>query len=104
MNKRARRYLKVLKAASTCPFVIEWGGSRVLSVKKGFAAAAKRAGIKNITPHILRHTAASWMAMAGVPMFEISRYLGHSDTRVTERRYAKLSPEYLRKAAKALDF
>lgn len=104
MNKRARRYLKVLKAASTCPYVIEWAGSRVLSIKKGFAASARRAGIKNITPHILRHTAASWMAMASVPMFEISRYLGHSDTRVTERRYAKLSPEYLRKAAKALDF
>lgn len=104
MNKRARRYLLVLKAASTCPFVIEWGGTRVLSIKKGFAAAARRAGIKGITPHVLRHTAASWMAMAGVPMFEISRYLGHSDTRVTERRYAKLSPEYLRKAAKALDF
>lgn len=104
MNRRAYRYLRVLEAGATSPHVIEWAGHRVLSIKKGFASAARKAGIKNVTPHILRHTAASWMAMGAVPMFEISRYLGHSDTRVTERRYAKLSPEYLRSAAKALDF
>lgn len=104
MNRRAYRYLRVLQAAATSPYVIEWGGDRVRSVKKGFAAACERAGISGVTPHVLRHTAASWMAMAAIPMFDISRYLGHSDTRVTERRYAKLSPEYLRTAAKALDF
>lgn len=104
MNRRARRYLKVLEAAATCPHVIEWGGHKVLSVKKGFAAAARAAKLKSVTPHTLRHTAASWMAQRGVPMFEISKYLGHSDTRITERRYAHLSPEYLRSASKVLDW
>lgn len=104
MTNRAYRYLRVLHAARTCNHVIEWGGHRVYSVKKGFAAAAVRAGLSDITPHILRHTAASWMAEADVPMFDISRYLGHSDTRVTERRYAKLSPSHLRRAASALDW
>ena len=89
-------------AQATCAHVIEWGGHRVLSIKKGFHAACERAGLEGITPHTLRHTAASWMAMAAVPMFEISKYLGHSDTRITERRYAHLSPEYLRTAAKSL--
>lgn len=102
INRRAYRYLRVLRAQATCDHVIEWGGHRVLSIKKGFAAAVARAGLFNVTPHTLRHTAASWMAMDGVPMFEISKYLGHSDTRITERRYAHLSPEYLQKAAKAL--
>lgn len=104
INRRARRYLKVLKAAATCPHVIEWGGHRVLSIKKGFAAAAKAAKLKNVVPHTLRHTSASWMAQSGVPMFEISKYLGHSDTRITERRYAHLSPDYLRSASKVLDW
>lgn len=104
INRRAYRYLRVLQAASTSPYVIEWAGQPVKSIKKGFASACRHAGISDITPHVLRHTAASWLAMAGVPMFDISRYLGHSDTRVTERRYAKLSPEYLRTAAKALDW
>jgi integrase len=57
-----------------------------------------------VTPHILRHTAASWMAEGGVDMFRISRFLGHSDTKVTERRYAKLHPDFLADAAEALDF
>lgn len=104
MNKRAKRYLRVLREAATCNHVIEWGGHRVLSIKKGFKACAERAGVKGVTPHVLRHTAASWLAMAGVPMFDISRYLGHSDTRVTERRYAHLSPEHLRRAAEVLDW
>lgn len=102
MTDRAYRYLRVLKAGAQSNYVIEWGGHRVRSVKKGFAAAATRAGLSDITPHILRHTAASWMAEADVPMFDISRYLGHSDTRITERRYAKLSPSHLKRAAGAL--
>lgn len=104
MNKRALRYLRVLNEAKTCNHVIEWGGHRVLSIKKGFKAACVRAGLEGITPHILRHTAASWMAESGVDMFRISRYLGHSDTKVTERRYAKLHPDFLSDAADALDF
>jgi integrase len=104
MNKRARRYLRVLEAAATCPHVIEWGGHRVLSIKKGFRAACVRAGLTGVTPHTLRHTAASWLAMSGVPMFDISKYLGHSDTRVTERNYAHLSPEHLRDAASKLEW
>lgn len=104
INKRAARYLRVMKALATCNHVIEWGGHRVLSIKKGFAAACAKAKLKDVTPHVLRHTAASWMAMSGVPMFEISKYMGHSDTRITERRYAHLSPDYLRRAAKVLDW
>lgn len=104
MTRRAYLYLRVLKAAAQSDYVIEWGGHRVRSVKKGFAAAAERAGLPDVTPHILRHTAASWMAEADVPMFDISRYLGHSDTRITERRYAKLSPSHLKRAAKALNW
>lgn len=104
MNRRTRRYLKVLEASATCPYVIEWGGHQVLSVKKGFAAASKRAGITGITPHVLRHTAASWMAEEGVDMFRISKFLGHTNSKITEERYAKLHPNFLADAADALDF
>lgn len=104
MTRRAYRYLRVLHAGRTCDHVIAWGDHQVLSVKKGFKTAATKAGLPGVTPHTLRHTAASWMAIKGVPMFQISKYLAHSDTRVTERRYAHLSPDYLRDAAKSLDW
>jgi integrase len=90
------------RAAATCCYVIEHAGNPVASVKTGTRAAARRAGLDGVTPHILRHTAATWMAMRGVPIAEIARLLGHSDSRITERVYAKHSPDYLRRAIDAL--
>jgi integrase len=94
--------LNKARSAATCPYVIEHGGKRVASVKTGTRAAARRANLPGVTPHVLRHTAATWMAMRGVPMVEITRVLGHSDSRVTERVYAKHSPDFLRRAIDAL--
>jgi integrase len=85
-----------------CDHVIEHGGQPVASIKKGFAAAAARAGI-TATPYTLRHTAAVHMANAGVPMAEIASFMGHADSRMTERVYARYLPDYLRTAAAALD-
>lgn len=84
-------------------YVIEYCGAPVKSIKKAFQNACARAKLKDVTPHTLRHTAAVWMAEAGVSMPEIARYLGHSDSRVTERVYAKFSPGFLARAARALE-
>jgi integrase len=55
-----------------------------------------RAGIvPEIGFHVLRHTHASILAMQAVPMAVIARQLGHSDTRMTERHYAHLAPNYV---------
>jgi integrase len=90
------------KEAAISPYVIEWGGARVRSVKKGIKDAAARAGIK-CSPHVLRHTAAVWMAENGVPMDQIAQYIGHEDSRTTFRVYARFSPDYLQNAARALE-
>lgn len=83
-------------------YVIEYMGDRIRSIKKSFKRTALKAGIDDISPHTLRHTAAVWLAESGVPMSEISQYLGHNNTRITEKVYARYSPDYLRKAAGAL--
>jgi integrase len=44
------------------------------------------------------------MAEEGVPMSEISQYLGHTDTKTTEKHYARYSPTFLRRAGAVLDF
>jgi len=85
------------------PYVIEWAGRKVESISFGLKCVARRAGIKGVSPHVFRHTAAVWMAEAGVSMSEISQYLGHSNTAITERVYARYSPDYLRNAAAALE-
>lgn len=43
-----------------------------------------------ITPHVFRHTTATHMLAAGVPIMVVSRFLGHSDIKTT-LVYAKLS-------------
>jgi len=45
--------------------------------------------------HVLRHTHASILAMQAVPMAVIARQLGHCDTRMTEKHYAHLAPNYV---------
>jgi integrase len=94
--------LREAHAAALTNYVIEWAGSGVLSIKKGFSAAARRAGLSEVTPYVLRHTAAVWMAEGGVPMSEISQYMGHTSTAVTERVYARFSPQHLRRGADAI--
>jgi hypothetical protein len=102
INDSLLEALKEAKQAACSPYVIEWGGKRVASIKKGVAAAAQRAGVK-CSPHVLRHTAAVWMAEGGVPMEEIAQYLGHEDARTTYRIYARFSPTHLREAAALLE-
>lgn len=103
MNATARAALEAAKKGALTDFVIEWGGRPVGDIKKAFATAAVRAGLPDLTPHVLRHTAAVHMAEAGVPMDQIAQYLGHSGTKVTERVYARFSPDFLQGAAGALD-
>lgn len=103
MNNSVRAALSSAHKAAITEFVIEWGEGPVKSVKKGLATASKNAGLETVTAHVLRHTAAVWMAEAGHPMSEIAQYLGHRDSRTTERIYARYSPDYLRAAADSLD-
>ncbi len=102
MTDSLRTALLAAREIALTGHVIEFGAKPVGKIDKGFRQAAKRAGL-DITPHDLRRSAAIWMAEQRVPMSEIAAYLGHSDSRITERIYAKFSPEYLREASKALE-
>ncbi|MGN7959181.1 tyrosine-type recombinase/integrase [Agrobacterium radiobacter] len=104
MNDQLYMELAMAKKAALSPFVVEWAGKPVGSIKKGLKAAAIAAGLPDVSPHVLRHSAAVWLAEDGHPMSEISQFLGHSNTRVTERVYARYSPDHLRSLASSLEF
>ena len=71
----------------------KWGASHQ---QRPLMDASKVAAIDPpATFHVLRHTYASLLAMAGVPMGVIAAQLGHSDTRMTEKHYAHLAPSYV---------
>lgn len=104
MTDGTRDVLTEFRRAAVSNFVVEYAGRKVGSVKRAFKAAAAKAGLpKDTSPHVLRHSAAVHMVERGVPMSEVAQYLGHSSTSVTERVYGRYSPDYLRKAASALE-
>lgn len=89
------------KTGSDLPF-IHWNGKPVSSVKKGFARAVTLAELPgSVTPHTLRHTAATWVMQNGIPIWEAAGYLGMSPE-VLNEHYAHHSPEHLRRAATAI--
>lgn len=100
---RLEEALRLAHEVRETDHVIEWGGKPVRSMKRSFATAAEAAGIDDVSPHVMRHSAAVRMAEDGVPIVEIAQFLGHTDPRVTYRTYARFSPDYLRRAAKALE-
>ena len=103
INRTLMAALHEAKNGALSDFVVEWDGGAVKSVKKGLAATGKRCDLPWVSAHVFRHSAASWMAEAGVSMDRIAAFLGHSDSRITSRVYAKFSPDYLRDAAEALE-
>ncbi|WP_408841807.1 tyrosine-type recombinase/integrase [Acidocella sp.] len=56
----------------------------------------------NGQPHVLRHTPATWMAQAGVSMWDIACFLGHAILEMVSQTYGHWSPEFLQNAARAL--
>jgi integrase len=65
--------------------------------------AWERAGLDPLTPHEARHVAASFLLAAGVPLSEVSRYVGHTDFRTTANTYGHLVQGREQEAARRLD-
>lgn len=75
-------------------FLLDHAGS----IRTSFATARRLAKLgKDVTPHTIRHTWATWRAQAGVPLWSIAGVLGDSLETVT-KTYAHHCPEYLRDA------
>lgn len=68
-----------------------------------FAGAVKRAGIPRITPHDLRHSAASFAVSAGADVKAVQKMLGHSSAAMTLDVYADLFDGDLDAVSDALD-
>jgi hypothetical protein len=56
-----------------------------------------------VTPHTLRHTAATWLMQASVDKWEAAGFLGMS-VEMIDRVYGHHHPDHLRRAAHALGY
>ena len=66
---------------------------RAANVWLSFQRLLRRAGLQPMKFHNLRHTAASLALQADVPMWKVSKMLGHRDITTTFRIYSHLTPE-----------
>lgn len=97
-----RPHLEEAIRNSVTGHILEYNGRPISSVKKSFRRAVDNAGLKDVTPYTLRHTGATLMAAAGVPLRQIAGMLGHTESRTTEI-YAKHHPDFLRDASAAIE-
>jgi integrase len=82
--------------------VIEWNGKPIKSVRKGFEAAVRAAGLgAEVTPHILRHTCATWLMQKGVNLWDAAGFLGMTVQQL-EQGYGHHHPDYQDQAVGAL--
>ena len=73
----------------------------ITDVKTAFDKACRRAGIRNLRLHDLRHTASTNLRRAGVDATTAMKIVGHKSERM-HRRYNTVEPEDLRRAVSQL--
>jgi len=108
MNTSARECLEELRNTSR-------GGDFVFTTRSGgpynpdhfsrrqLSGFLERAGVRNVSCHVLRHTYASHFMMNGGQLYDLQRILGHTKMEMT-MVYAHLSPQHLRNAAQTVCF
>ena len=68
-----------------------------------FRRAADAAGLAGFRAHDLRHVFASVALSAGVPVTDVSRWLGHRSIQTTYQVYSHFIPDSWEQAREALD-
>jgi len=82
--------------------IVEWNGEPVSSIRRAFAATVLDAGLgPEVTPHVLRHTCATWLMQRGVDLWEVAGFLGMTVQQL-EATYGHHHPDFQSDAAEAL--
>jgi len=104
INDTVRETLLSLTRRLDVPYVFydPKTGKPYQDVKRSFASACRRAGIRDFHFHDFRHTFASHLIMIGTDLTTVKELLGHKTINMT-MRYAHLAPTHKVKALDLLD-
>jgi integrase len=101
MNELVVAALRALPKRHALVFYNPDTKTSIQDIKGSFKTACRRAGIKGVRLHDLRHTAAWRMVEAGVDIVTVSKILGHASIQMT-MRYCHPTPENMRRAVDKL--
>lgn len=102
LNSIVKKTLEHLRRQATGPFVfVKSDGSPYRSIRSGFQTACKKAGLSDVTPHVLRHSFASRLVMSGTDLRTLQT-LGGWRTLAMVERYAHLSENHKAAAVEKL--
>jgi integrase len=77
---------------------VEYAGRLIAKERKGWDRARELAGLGDeVTPHVLKHTCATWLLQNGVPIWEVAGFVGTSE-KVIRDTYGHHSPDHLNAA------
>jgi integrase len=79
-------------------YLCHYKGKPVAEPWQTWGRAREAAGLDGITPHILRHTRATWMMQAGVPIWDAAGFLGMT-VKTLEQVYGHHAPDHQERAA-----
>ncbi|WP_245930870.1 tyrosine-type recombinase/integrase [Methylobacterium radiodurans] len=94
LSKRLRAHMRRWRPQSVA-HVVEFEGRPIDRLRRAWTTARKAAGLgEEVTPHILRHTFATWVVMDGVPFSKVAMALGTTE-KVVEQVSGHHRPEHL---------
>lgn len=80
---------------------IQWRAG-FADIKRTFAKAADEAGLPEVTPHTLKHTAITWAMQNGVKIWEAAGFFATSQETI-ERVYGHHSPSFMESSRQAME-
>ncbi len=82
--------------------VVHYKGEHIGKLRRSWKTVARLAGAPSKdAPHVMRHTAATWLMQAGTDLYEAAGYLGMSPETLWNT-YGKHHPDFQRNAASAV--
>ena len=79
-------------------YVCAYDGRQVEDPHTAWSKVIATAGLPGVTRHVLRHTRATWMMQAKVPIWEAAGFLGMT-TKTLEKIYGHHDPDFQDRAA-----
>ncbi|MGZ3581799.1 MAG: site-specific integrase, partial [Ktedonobacterales bacterium] len=81
------------------PYVVHWQGRPVRELRDSWPTARALAGLgDDVTPHVLRHTRATWLMQEGVDLWQAAGHLGMTPA-VLQKTYGHHHPDFQKDAA-----